>query len=167
MEVSVIKLDDYTQIDDEYDDMIGSSHQKYIIMQKRTFTIPKRTNLQTFFGTARKKCNIPNNVDIRVFEVHGSKKDLITFPYKFQLSKYHLMIERGRYPKYNEVFLWVKSLTNHNDPNDFQLIKKIDKSTQYLVTGYIKKCEKELLLNQNITKFITYKCLLFYAEINV
>merc|ERR1712176_1714761 len=110
-----VHVEDYTQVavdeKEEKDEKeinyneVGSSHAPNVEKRTLVWKIPKPTNLETFFQIARKKLNITDNSDIRVFRTSEGERYLINFPHRFVLKNHNVLIERGRMPKFNEVFL--------------------------------------------------------------
>eukprot|EP01084_Bolivina_argentea_P308148 532749_1 len=132
-------IDDYTQVTDKYNDGIGSSHAENVQVRKIILRIPKGTKLETFYDITRQLCKIPAHEEVRVFRVYEQDKYLITFPYKFQCKEHTLMLERGRYPKYVEVFLMV-------------CVINPDYSTSEFLPLIINKTNSVRRLKQNIMK---------------
>eukprot|EP01084_Bolivina_argentea_P308145 532744_1 len=138
--LSKLLIHDYTVTDKlKYDNNIGSSHAESVQVRKIILRIPKGTKLETFYDITRQLCKIPAHEEVRVFRVYEQDKYLITFPYKFQCKEHTLMLERGRYPKYVEVFLMV-------------CVINPDYSTSEFLPLIINKTNSVRRLKQNIMK---------------
>eukprot|EP01084_Bolivina_argentea_P308147 532747_1 len=155
---STLYIDDYTQINYERNEEhtinnIGSSNIQNVECRKLAWKIPKGTTLERFFEIVRTQCHIENNIEIRAFRLYEKEKYIITFPYKFQCKEHKLMLERGRYPKYTEVFLMVCLINANNTTTDFlPLIIDKSKSIKFLKQSIMK------LNNLNPLEYKKYIC---------
>eukprot|EP01083_Nonionella_stella_P124961 377708_1 len=140
--MSTILIDDYTP----------HSYSIDAVPRKLSWRIPKGTSLEKFFEIARTRCEIESSVDLRAFRVFDDERYLITFPYKFQLSSHAVILEVGRYPTYNEVFLMVCLLPNI-DTKFKALIVERSKSVKYLKQEILK------LFALNAADYKQYVCM--------
>ena len=158
---SLIEILDYTQTTDlETDNDIdyninihGSSLHPNIKMRRMIWIIARGTSLERFYEIARQRLNVPNDVDIRALRILDDERYLIPFPYLFMLRYHKVVLERGRYPKYDEVFLWTCIINEDNSITKFiPVIIEKKKSVKYLKQMILKT------FKLNVNDYKKYVC---------
>jgi len=101
--------------------------------------VPRPTSLRDFFQIARKKLKISDEADVRVFSALDDQRYLITFPHRFALPQHSVMIERGRYPAFAEVFLMTTIIHSDNSTEQYlPVIVQNSKSVKFLKQRILK-----------------------------
>jgi len=140
---------------------LGSSHNPKVKMRKLTWKIPRGTSLEKFFEIARQRCNIANDVEIRVLRCINGERYLQVFPWKFQLKQHELVLERGRYPKYNEVYLMACIINSDNSTSQYlPLIVDKKKSVKFVKQAILK------LFKLNVNDYKKYVCYNITASVH-
>eukprot|EP01084_Bolivina_argentea_P035668 66118_1 len=131
------------------------------ILPSTTFYPPKNSGLTHLMDSLR--TGLQNNQLMSEFRLFERVSDddptalkLLTPPLKFENRKYKILMEPGRYPTSDELFLFVNYNKYITNPENFEYIKFINIRTKDLVYGFTRQfTKKSSLIIQNM-------CLTFY-----
>merc|ERR1712115_667236 len=91
--------------------------------------------------------------DIRILKAYDGDKYLIPFPHKFNMKKHQIILERGRYPTFTEVFLMVCMINSDNTTSQFlPLIVDKTKSVKFVKQRILE------LFNKHPNEYKKYVC---------